>query len=95
MIKMFQTYCDDNDEVEFKFIHVFKWIETCEKCAEVRASLGKEKGVAFDPTMALPAAEKGCLAMGNKKAKLARDEAPVAERLQSRIEKCITGVATK
>jgi hypothetical protein len=71
MIKMFQAYRNDNDDVEFKFIHVFKRIKTCEKCAEVRASLGKEKDVAFDITVALPATGKGCLAMGNKKAKLA------------------------
>jgi hypothetical protein len=32
--------------------------------------------------------------MANKKAKLARDEAPVMERLQSSIDKCIAGVAT-
>jgi hypothetical protein len=32
--------------------------------------------------------------MGNKKAKLARDEASTMERLQSIINKCIAGVAT-
>jgi hypothetical protein len=32
--------------------------------------------------------------MGNKKAKLARDEVPAMERLQSSIHKCIAGVVT-
>jgi hypothetical protein len=32
--------------------------------------------------------------MGNKKAKLARDEAPAMKRLQSSINKCIASVTT-
>jgi hypothetical protein len=51
MIKMFQAYRNDNDDVEFKFIHVFKRIETCDKWAEVGVSLGKGKDAAFDPTV--------------------------------------------
>jgi hypothetical protein len=27
MLKMFKMYCSDNEDVEFKFIHVFKRIE--------------------------------------------------------------------
>jgi hypothetical protein len=61
---------------------------------EVRASLGKGKDAAFDPTAALPATGKERPVMGNKKAKLAQDEVPVIERLQSSIDKCIAGVAT-
>jgi hypothetical protein len=37
---------------------------------------------------------KGATTIGNKKAKLARDDAPAAKRLQSSIEKSIAGVAT-
>jgi hypothetical protein len=87
-------YRDDNEDVEFKFIHVFKRIEKCDKWAMVRASFGKEKDVAFNPTAPLPAAGQGRPEMGNKKAKQAREDAPAMERLQSSIEKCITGVAT-
>jgi hypothetical protein len=43
MLKMFQAYRQDNDDIEFKFIHVFKRNKTCKKWAEVRASLGKGK----------------------------------------------------
>jgi hypothetical protein len=59
MLKMLKTYHEDNDDVEFKFIHVFKRIEKCDKWALVRVSLGKGKYATFDPTAALPAAGKG------------------------------------
>jgi hypothetical protein len=68
MLKMFSAYRQDNHDVEFKFIHVFTRIKTCDKCAEVRASLGKGKDAAFDPTEALLAAEKGRPVMGNGQA---------------------------
>jgi hypothetical protein len=90
MLKMFKMYHADNEDVEFKFIHVLKRIEKCDKWAMVRASLGKGKDVTFDPTAPLPAARQGCPEMGNKKAKQAREDV----RLQSSIEKCITGMAT-
>jgi hypothetical protein len=94
MLKMFKMYRADNEDVEFKFIHVFKRIEKCDKWALVRASLGKEKDVAFDPTAPLPAAGQGCPKMGNKKAKQVREDASAMEQLQSSIEKCIANVAT-
>jgi hypothetical protein len=59
----------------------------------VRASLGKGKDFAFDPTAPLTAVGQGCPDMGNKKAKKAREDASVMEWLQSSIEKCIAGVA--
>jgi hypothetical protein len=91
---MLKTYREDNNDVYFKFIHVFKRIKKCDKWALVRASLGKGIDAAFDPTAALPAAEKGRPEMGNKKAKLAWEEALAMETLQSSIDKCIAGVAT-
>jgi hypothetical protein len=71
MLKMFKMYRAKNEDVEFKFIHVFKRIKKYDKWAMVRASLGKGKDVAFDPTASLPAARQGCPEMGNKKAKQA------------------------
>jgi hypothetical protein len=59
MLKMFKMYREDNEDVEFKFIHVFKRIEKCDKWAMVRASLGKGKYYAFDPTTPLPAVGQG------------------------------------
>jgi hypothetical protein len=67
MLKMFKMYCEDNEDVEFKFIHVFKRIEKCIKWAMVRASLGKGKDFAFDPTAALPAAEQGRRTWGTRR----------------------------
>jgi hypothetical protein len=66
---MFKMYREDNKDVEFKFIHVFKRIEKRDKWAMVRASLGKGKDFAFDPTMPLLVAGQGCPKIGNKKAK--------------------------
>jgi hypothetical protein len=68
MLRMFKMYRADNEDIEFKFIHVFKRIEKCDKWAMVTASLGKGKDVAFDPTAPLPSAEQGHPEMGNKKA---------------------------
>jgi hypothetical protein len=59
----------------------------------VRASLGKGKEVAFDPTVPFPATEQGRSEMGNKKAKKAQEDALIMKRLHSSIEKCIAGVA--
>jgi hypothetical protein len=72
MLKMFKMYCADNEDIQFKFIHVFKRIE---KWALLRASLGKGKDVAFDPSASLPAGEQGHPEMANKKAKQAREDA--------------------
>jgi hypothetical protein len=71
MLKMFKMYRADNEDIEFKFIHIFKRIEKCDKWALVRASLGKEKDVIFDPSTSLPAAGQGRLKLGNKKSKQA------------------------
>jgi hypothetical protein len=71
MLKMFKMYHANNEDVEFKFIHVFKRIKKCDKWATVRASLGKGKDVAFDHTAPLSAARKERPEMGNRKAKQA------------------------
>jgi hypothetical protein len=90
---MFQAHHNENDDIEFKFIHIFKRIETCEKWTKVMVAPNKEKDVTFDPTSPMPAAGNGCLT-GHKKAKLARDAAPMVERLQSCLENSIAGVTS-
>ena len=47
---MFAAYRNDNDGVEFKFIHVFARIEKCDKWAETRADLAKAKNGTYVPT---------------------------------------------
>jgi hypothetical protein len=56
---MFQAYREDTDDVDFKCIHIFKRIETCEKWAETQASLGKANDGAFDPTATMSARPSG------------------------------------
>jgi hypothetical protein len=56
MLKMFKMYREDNEDGEFKFIHILKRIGKCDKWAMVRASLGKGKDFGFDPTTPLSAA---------------------------------------
>jgi hypothetical protein len=90
---MFRMYRDDTG-TEFKFIHVFTLIETCDKWAECRTMLAKTKNGVYDPDAPAPAASEGRPAEGNKKAKAAKAAAPAAERLQSAIEKCIADAAS-
>ncbi|KAE8779390.1 putative methionyl-tRNA synthetase [Hordeum vulgare] len=78
---MFNMYHQDNEDQEFKFLHVFYMIESCEKWRDVRLALAKAKQT-YNPDAPAPTD-------GNKRAKTARDAPPTVERLQSSIEKCI------
>jgi hypothetical protein len=53
MRSMITAYREDNDDAEFKFMHVFAWIEKCDKCTEVRTTLAKANA-SFDPNARLP-----------------------------------------
>ena len=90
---MFSMYRDDTG-TEFKFIHVFPLIETCDKWSECRLMLAKTKNDVYDPDAPAPAASEGRPAEGNKNAKASKAAAPAAERLQSAIEKCIADAAS-
>ena len=91
MHAMITAYREDNDDVEFKFVHVFARIETCEKWADVRTALAKANAP-FDPNaMATPAAVGR--PVGYKKAK-AMDAAPAIEKLHSSILACIADAYT-
>jgi len=92
MIQMFAAYRQDNEDVKFKFIHVFTRIEMCEKWRETLIALAKAKNTTYDPSQpAPPASERRPI--GNKKAKAARDAAPGTERLHACFEKCMTEAA--
>jgi hypothetical protein len=58
MRAMITAYREDNDDVEFKFIHVFARIEMCDKWSETRLTLSKGK---FDPDAAPALASDGRL----------------------------------
>jgi hypothetical protein len=62
---MITAYREDNDDVEFKFVHVFAQIETSDKWTEVRTTLAKAN-TPFDPNVAVTPAAVG-RPVGNKK----------------------------
>ena len=90
MRAMISAYRDNNDDVKFKFIHVFARIESCDKWAEIRTTLSKGK---FDPDAA-PALASDARPMGNKRAKALRDVATGIEKLHSSIMACMADAAS-
>ncbi|KAE8768851.1 putative methionyl-tRNA synthetase [Hordeum vulgare] len=90
MIRMFTMYRTDNKDQEFKFLHMFSRIESCEKWREVRLALDRAKET-YNPDALLPVGAEG-RPDGTKKARAVRDAAPATERLQASIEQCIADV---
>jgi hypothetical protein len=78
MLRMFDMYRRDSSDAEFKFLHVFAWIESCEKWTEVWLALAKDKDGVYNPDVPVSGAAEG-RPNGNKKAKAVRDSAPAAE----------------
>jgi hypothetical protein len=90
MRAMITAYRGDNDDVEFKFIHVFARIEMCDKWSKMRLALSKGK---FDPDAA-PALASDGRPMGAKRAKELRNVAPGIEKLHSLIMACMVDAAS-
>ncbi|KAE8773893.1 putative methionyl-tRNA synthetase [Hordeum vulgare] len=90
MVRMFAVYRVDNEDQEFKFLHMFSTIESCKKWREVRLALDKAKET-YNLDVPIPTAVEG-RPHGTKKARVVRDVAPAAERLQASIEQCIADV---
>ena len=89
MVRMFEMYRQDSKDADFKYLHVFTRIE---KWAEVRLNLGKGKEP-YNPDAPGTVAADG-RPDGNKKAKVAKANAPATERLHSLIERCIADAKT-
>ncbi|KAE8795579.1 putative methionyl-tRNA synthetase [Hordeum vulgare] len=87
MAQMFSMYRQDNEDQEFRFLHVFSKIESCKKWRDVWLALAKAKET-YNLDVPPSAAIEGRLD-GNRRANTERDATPTAERLQSLIEKCI------
>ena len=49
MFRMFDAYQQDNKDAEFKFLHIFARIESCEKWREVRLTLAKGVDDVYNP----------------------------------------------
>ncbi|CAM0912206.1 unnamed protein product [Alopecurus aequalis] len=83
----------ENNDLDFKFLHVFTKIESCEKWTEVRLPLVKTKDDVYDPDAPAPAASAG-RPEGHKQAKATKARALAVERVQAAIEQCIADANT-
>ena len=81
---MFALYRQSNSDAEFKYLHVYKHIDKCEKWAEVRRTLDKAKET-YKPDASTPSASEG-RPDGNKGAKKGKHADVATARVQESIE---------
>jgi hypothetical protein len=84
----FDMYGDDLDGQLFKFLDVFACIEGCEKWAEVRRTLSKNKDEPYNPDAPAAATSAGRPELGQKKLKELKKSGNPGDRLQAYFEKC-------
>ncbi|KAK1680271.1 hypothetical protein QYE76_041119 [Lolium multiflorum] len=83
-----QAYRDDNKDVEFKFFHVFKQIESCDKWTLTwRHSPRPKRAASILQRRYRHPGNTG--PSGQKAAKAERNAGPAAKRLQASVDKCI------
>ena len=92
-MRMFAMFRDDNSDADFKYLHVFKRIDKCEKWAAVRRTLAKAKET-YKPDAPTAGAVDG-RPDGNKGAKKAKYAESAAARVQESIERCIAAAKTR
>jgi hypothetical protein len=78
----------DTDAQTFKYLNVFARIDNCEKWADVRRNLAKNKDDQYNPDALAPAASASCPELGQKKLKELKKTGHPAERLQASFDKC-------
>ena len=83
----------DNSDQEFKYLHVFKRIDKCEKWADIWRTLTKAKET-YKPDAPTPGAADG-RPDGNKGAKKAKHAESAAARVQESIEHCLADAKTR
>jgi hypothetical protein len=88
MRRAFDIYGDDSDGQQFKYLNVFARIENCEKWAEVRRTLSKNKDEQYNPDAPAAAASAGRPEFDRKKLKEMKKLGAPADRLQASFEKC-------
>jgi hypothetical protein len=88
MRREFDMYSDDTDGQTFKYLNVFARIEGCEKWAEVRCNLSKNKDEQYNPDAPAAAASTGRPELGQKKLKELKKAGHPADRLQESFDKC-------
>jgi hypothetical protein len=79
--RAFDMYSDDTDGQTFKYLNLFARIETCEKWAEVRRNLSKNKDEEYNPDAPAAAASTGRPELGQKKLKELKKAGHPADRL--------------
>ena len=84
---MFALYRRSNSDAEFKYLHVYKRIDKCEKWAEVRRTLDKAKET-YKPDAPTQGAGDGG-PEGNKGAKKGKHTDAATARVQESIEHCL------
>ena len=84
---MFAMYRGDNQDADFKHLHVYKRIDKCEKWAEVRRTLDKAKET-YKPDATTPGASEG-RPDGHKLAKKGKNADAATARVQESIEHCL------
>ena len=84
---MFTMYRRDNQDADFKNLHVYKRIDKCEKWAEVRCTLDKAKET-YKPDVPTPGASEG-RPDGNKGAKKGKHADAATARVQESIQHCL------
>ncbi|XBH61666.1 hypothetical protein VPH35_116063 [Triticum aestivum] len=87
LLLMFAMYRQGNNDAEFKYLHVYKRIDKCEKWAEVRRTLDKAKET-YKPDAPTPGALEG-RSDGNKGAKKGKHTDAATARVQESIEHCL------
>ena len=87
LLRMFALYRQSNSDAEFKYLHVYKRIDKCEKWAEVRRTLDKAKET-YKPDAPTPGASEG-RPDGNKVAKKGKYAVGATARVQESIEHCL------
>ena len=83
---MFALYRQSNSDAEFKYLHVYKRIDKCEKWAEVRRTLDKAKET-YKPDAPTPGASEG--RPNGKGAKKGKHADAATARVQESIEHCL------
>ncbi|XBI10874.1 hypothetical protein VPH35_138039 [Triticum aestivum] len=86
LLRMFVMYRQGNNDAEFKYLHVYKRIDMCEKWAEVRRTLDKAKET-YKPDAPTPCASEG-RPDGNKGAKKGKHADAATARVQESIQHC-------
>ena len=84
---MFAMYRGDNQDADFKHLHVYKRIDKCKKWAEIRRTLDKAKET-YKPDATTPGASEG-RPDGHKLAKKGKNADATTTRVQESIEHCL------